>query len=133
MGYFCPFTPLTTPKNQNLNKIKKTHGDITMLHRWTKIHDHMLYGSWDVWCMTDGIIIFHFRLLFALFRPNSPKKEKFKNMKATATTTTTKTWRYHHHKCTKNHYQMLYCSWDIWCVTDVIIFHFGLFFALLQP
>ena len=27
---------------------------------------------------------------------------------------------------------MLYCSWDKWCVTDVIvIFHFGLFFARL--
>ena len=28
---------------------------------------------------------------------------------------------------------MLSCSWDIWCVTDVIIFHFGLFFALFTP
>ena len=33
------------------------------------------------------------------------------------------------HNCTKNHYHMLYCSWDR-CVTDVIvIFHFGLCFC----
>ena len=34
------------------------------------------------------------------------------------------------HKCTKNHYHMVYVP-EIWCMMDVIaIFHFGLFFTL---
>ena len=33
------------------------------------------------------------------------------------------------HNCAKNYDHMLLCS-RIWCMTDVIIFHFGLFFAL---
>ena len=38
------------------------------------------------------------------------------------------------HKCTKNHDHMLCTVPEICCVTDVIvIFHFGLFFALLTP
>ena len=39
------------------------------------------------------------------------------------------------HKCSKNHDHMLYYSiHEIWCMTDVIvIFHFGLFFALPHP
>ena len=37
------------------------------------------------------------------------------------------------HECTKDHDHILSCS-EIWPVTDVIvIFHFGLFFALLPP
>ena len=34
------------------------------------------------------------------------------------------------HKCTKNHDHMLYCSSDM-CDNVIVIFHFGLFFALL--
>ena len=38
------------------------------------------------------------------------------------------------HKCTRNQDHMLYYSWEIGRMTDVIvIFHFGLFFPLLQP
>ena len=37
------------------------------------------------------------------------------------------------HNCTKNQDHMLYCSWDMAHMTDVIIFHFGLFFALYPP
>ena len=32
-------------KNQNLKKMKKTTGDIIILHKCTKNHDHMLYCS----------------------------------------------------------------------------------------
>ena len=49
---FSSFTPLTAPKNRNLNKMKKkTPADITILHKCTKNHYHMLYCSWDIWCM----------------------------------------------------------------------------------
>ena len=46
--YFCLFTLLATPKNQNFEKMKKPTGDITILH-WCTINDnHMMYGSWDI-------------------------------------------------------------------------------------
>ena len=48
---FCPFTP-NSPKNQNKKKIKKTLGDIIILHMCTKNYDHMMYSSWDM--MHDG-------------------------------------------------------------------------------
>ena len=47
LGYFLPFYPLYSPKNQ-INQIKKSPGDITILHMYTKNHDHMLYCSWDM-------------------------------------------------------------------------------------
>ena len=35
-------------KNQNFEKPKKTPGDIIILHKCTKNHDHMLYCSLDM-------------------------------------------------------------------------------------
>ena len=46
LDHFLPFYPLNNPENQNLEKIKKTPGDIIILHKCTKNHD-MLYCSWD--------------------------------------------------------------------------------------
>ena len=40
-------TALKKTKNQNFEKIKKTVGDIIILHTCTKNHDHMMHGSWD--------------------------------------------------------------------------------------
>ena len=45
---FCPFTPLTTQKNQNFEKLKKKPGDIIILHKCIKNHDHMLYCYLDI-------------------------------------------------------------------------------------
>ena len=44
---FCPFTTLTAQKVKIKKKIekKKTHGDIIILHKCTKNHNHMLYRS----------------------------------------------------------------------------------------
>ena len=47
MGHY-PFTlPPKNPENQNFEKIKKKKkknaGDIIILHKCTKNHDHMLY------------------------------------------------------------------------------------------
>ena len=55
-GYFLPFYPLNSPKNQNFQKMKKTAGDIIILHKCTKNYDKMVYGSWDMLCdgWTDG-------------------------------------------------------------------------------
>ena len=46
---FCPFTPLTTQKIK-FWKIEKIPGDIIILHKCTKNHDHMLYCSLDMAC-----------------------------------------------------------------------------------
>ena len=36
------------------------------------------------------------------------------------------------HTCTKTHDHMLYCSWDMHVTDAIVIFHYGLFFALLH-
>ena len=45
---FLPFYLCNSPKNQNLQKMKKTPGDIIILHNCTKNHYHILYCSWDM-------------------------------------------------------------------------------------
>ena len=62
---FKPFFPLN-PKNQNFEKLKTPHGDIIILHKCTKNHDHMLYCSLDMACI---IVIFHFGLFFTFLPP----------------------------------------------------------------
>ena len=44
-GHFLPFYPLNNPKNQNFEKMKKTPGDIIILHMCTINDNHMMYGS----------------------------------------------------------------------------------------
>ena len=48
LNCFLPFYHLNNPKNQNLEKLKKASGDIIILHKCTKNHDHMLYCSLDM-------------------------------------------------------------------------------------
>ena len=45
---FLPSFPPNNPKNQNFEKLKKAPGDIIILHKCTKNHDHMLYCSLDM-------------------------------------------------------------------------------------
>ena len=49
-GPFFAFYPPNNLKNQNFLKMKKTPGDIIILHKCTKNHNHMLYHSWDKVC-----------------------------------------------------------------------------------
>ena len=52
---FGPFFALVHSKktrNQNLEKMKKTPGDIIILHMHAKNNDHMRYSFWDQ--MDDG-------------------------------------------------------------------------------
>ena len=75
MGYFLPFCPLTCPKNENFKKMKKMPGDIIILHKCTKNHDHMLYCSWDMTC--DGCnCYFSFWASFCPFSPLATQKIK---------------------------------------------------------
>ena len=41
-GYFLPFYLASSPKSENFKTMKKNPGDIIILHKCTKIHDHML-------------------------------------------------------------------------------------------
>ena len=124
LGHFFLFYSL---KKWKFQKNEKNPGDIIILHKFTKIHDHMLYCSWDMAC-DRCIVIFHSGLYFFLFtnekKWNSPKHENFKKMEKK------KAWRYHFMQIMITYYAVP----EIWHVKHVIvIFHFGLFFALLPP
>ena len=51
-GPFFALSPPNSPKNQNFEKVKKTPGDIIILHMCTKNYDQMMYNSLDV--VRDG-------------------------------------------------------------------------------
>ena len=76
--------PPKNPKNQNFEKMKKMPGDIIILHKCTKNHDHMLQCSWDMAC--DRCNYFPFWAIFCPFTIQKIKiSKKWKN-----------TWIYHH-------------------------------------
>ena len=124
--YFSLYHP-NSPKNENFKKMKKTPGDIIILHNCTKNHDHMLYCSWDMACGRCNC--YFLSSISCPFTTKQPKKLNFKKMKKAPRNIIIL------HNCTKNHDHMIICYAvpDIRCVTDVIvIFHFGLLFALPQ-
>ena len=67
LDHFSPFYPPNNPKNQNFEKMKKTPGDIDILHMSNISGNHMMYGSWDI--KHDGQNFCHFGLFFALLSP----------------------------------------------------------------
>ena len=70
---FCYFTALTAQKMKNLKKkMKKTPGDIIILHKCTKNHDHMPHCSWD---MARDIYNCYFSF-WAIFCPFTAQKIK---------------------------------------------------------
>ena len=62
----CPFSPLTTWKVKILT-LKKTPGDIIILHISTINDSHMIYGSWDTECDRHNFLSFW--TIFCLFTP----------------------------------------------------------------
>ena len=62
--FFCPFTPLITPKNQNFEKMKEKLGDVIILNKSNKYYDHMLHRSWDITHDGCNFHFFYFELLF---------------------------------------------------------------------
>ena len=77
-----PPPPPNNPENQNFEKKKKkAPGDIVILQRCTKNHDH-IYIVPEIWCMMDIIVLFHFGLIFCPFTPtNSLNNQNFNKMK----------------------------------------------------
>ena len=108
---FYTFTPLITWKNKILKKWKKSWG----YYHFFINHNHMMYGSWDIFC--------NFGPFFTIIT------QKIKILK---------NWK----KCQEisSFYTSVpkvmivyYMVPEIWQVTIVsVIFHFGLFFALLS-
>ena len=84
---FCPFTPLppprhNKPKYKNFKKtMKKTSGDIIILHKCTTNHDHMCYTGPEIWHVAHVIVIFHFGLFLPFYPSNNHKKSKFQKTK----------------------------------------------------
>ena len=128
LGYFLSFYPPHSPKNENFKTMKKILGDIIILHKCTKNHGHMLYCSWDI--VRDGCNYFSFWAIFCPFTPLTAQnteiskkwKKKKKHLEISFYTSVPKMMII-----------LCYTVPEIWCVTDVIIFHFGLFFAFLPP
>ena len=70
---FCPFTPLLRPKNENFKKMKKTCGDIIILHNCTKNYDYRLYCSCGMACDRCNCY-FSFWAIFCPFTPLTAHK-----------------------------------------------------------
>ena len=124
---FCPFnpqSPINNPKNQNFEKMK-----IIILHKCTINDNHMIYGSWDIDCNRFFLSSW---AIFCPFTPpphpsNSTKNQNFIKWNKN-------TLRYIIlHKCTKKHYHILYCSWDMACDTCNFYFSFYAIFCILTP
>ena len=77
LDYNFLFYPPNSPKNENFKKMKKTPGDIIILYKCTKNHDHMLYCSWDKMCDRCNCY-FSFWAIFCPSTPlTSPKNQNF--------------------------------------------------------
>ena len=101
---FCPFT---FKKSKFFKNEKKTHGDIIILHKCAKNHDHMLYCSW--YMVHDRCNrCFSVWAIICPFTPIKTKKIKMKkkNKKNPADIIIL-------HTCTKIYDQMMYSSWDM--------------------
>ena len=86
-----------------------------------------------VWCMVPGIwslmdrMFCHFGPFFTLLPPKNPKNHNFEKKRK-------KRLKISFYTNVRNIMIICYAVPEIGCVTDVIlIFHFGLFFALLTP
>ena len=88
----------------------------------------MLYCSWDIWCVTDVVVIFHFGLFFCPF--TSLTAQKIKISKKTKQKKHTHTDTHTQHKTNKKHLEIwsytcvpkTMIRWsmvpEIWCTTD---------------
>ena len=130
---FSPFTPLTAWKMKiSKKKMKKNHlGDIIILHKCTKNHNHMLYSSWNMPCDKCNCH-FSFWAIFLIFYhplpcpppPTAPKTKSSTKMKKPLEISSFYT-------SVPKIMIRCYTGPEIWYVTDVVTLHFGLFFALL--
>ena len=120
MGHFLHFY-LPPLKIQKIEEMKKKAGDIIILHKLTKNHNHMRYRSWDTeWENSLS--------LWVIFYPFNPPKNP-KNQKS-------KFWKHEKSICRCHHFAHVYqkslpYNWPYDGVGQTIFGHFGPFFALL--
>ena len=116
--------PLTAQKMKILWNWKKAPGDIIILHK--SVSEIIIIGyTVPELCVPDVIVTFHFELFFTLSPPLTAPKMKI-----------SKNWKKHLEVSsfyTSAPKIMItgYAVPEIWCVPDVIIFHFELFFTFL--
>ena len=104
-SHFGPFYTPNNPENQNFEKMKKTPGDIIILHKCTT-NENMRYGYWDMKHDRENFLSFG-----AIFCPFTLlTTQKIKLLKKWKTSLDVSSF-----KCTKNHDHMLYSSWDMAC------------------
>ena len=121
--FFAPLPPpppLKPPKIKILKKWKKTPSDIIILHKCTITDNLMMYCSWDRKHDRQNFLSF-----WNVFCCQQPKKinifEKWKKHLEISSVYTS-----------ASIIMMICCTVpEIWHMTDVIIFHFELFFCLL--
>ena len=121
---FLPFYPIKTWKIKILKNEKKGPGDIFILHKCSKNHDHIPEISWDM-ARKGCKCYFSFWTIFCLFTSATACKiiilEKWTKILEMSS----------FYNSVPKVMIICYTVPDIWHVMDVIIFHFGLFFALL--
>ena len=70
----CCYSPVTTKKNQNFEKLEKTHGDTIILHKGTINDNHTMHCSWDVKHSRQDFLLFW--AIFCPFNPITAQKIK---------------------------------------------------------
>ena len=130
-----PFYPLNKLENENFERMKKTPGDIIILQLCT-INDNI---EWDMewYILRYGVRWTEFVVVlghFLHFYPSNPENKNFeKNEEKKKIIKFILNFFSSFYTSVSQIMIICYIVPEIWHVTNVIIFHFGLFFALLHP
>ena len=125
---FLHFYPPKNPKKSKFWKTEKK--SLEILSFYTSVLRILIiwYTVPEILCVTDVIVIFHFGLFFALLAPWQTEKSKFQKKGKKILEMSS------FYTSVLRIMVIWYTVPEILCVTDVtVIFHFGLFFALLPP
>ena len=96
----------TSFKKLNFEKMKKIAGDIIILYKCTKSHNHMSSGSWDTKWNTEFLVILgHFWPFYPPLPHDNLENQNFEKLKKASRDIIIL------HMCTKN--DMMYSSWGV--------------------
>ena len=126
MDCFFSLLPSSAPRKLKFSKVKKS---TSRYYHFTNVyHKWQSYNRWFFrYGVQQTIFLVILDCFFPFYRPCNPKNENFKNLKKAPLETPS--------FYTSVTEVMIICytvAW-IWHVTNVIIFHFGPFFAPLPP
>ena len=77
--HFLPFDPTNNLKNLNFEKMKKTPGDIIILHKHTINYNHdVWFPRYEAWPTELFAVLGHFS---PFYPTNNPKNQNFEKMK----------------------------------------------------